>query len=359
MGFCAMLAAAGTARARAEPFLSVTRGAGAEGCPDAARLIARVEQLRGRPETGASGAYAVSFIRGDDGFRASIRSGSGARELRDRGGSCAALEQATAVTLALLLDSDAREPPSREPAADGGGEPASGAPAPVPGASATAAGAPAPAPGAPVPASSAPAPSPAASAVTPPARPEPTPADGGERGVEATSPERSATRLTLAAGATGLFGVVRPFAPALSAEVGIGGARWRATMGALWLVPQTLRHGPGELRETLLGGAARACFAAAGSEALRFDVCSGIHAGRLQVAARGYTRNDVAEKAWLAVPLELSLSRLSGPLGFDVGAAALLPLRRNDFSVDGVGVAYSSPPVGALVSLRGVGVWVL
>ncbi|WP_437335859.1 hypothetical protein [Sorangium sp. So ce394] len=348
MGFCAMLAAAGTARARAEPFLSVTRGAGAESCPDAARLVARVEQLRGRPETGASGAYAVSFTRGDDGFRAAIRSESGARELRDRGGSCAALEQATAVTLALLLDSDAREPSLREPDADGGGDPG-----PAPGASAPAPGAPAAAAGAPAPASAAPAVTP------PPARPEPTPADRGERGAEATSPERGATRLTLAAGAAGLFGVVRPFAPALSAEAGIGGARWRATMGALWLVPQTLRHGPGELRETLLGGAARACLTAAGSAALRFDVCSGVHAGRLQAAASGYTRNDVAEKAWLAVPLELSLSRLSGPLGFDIGAAALLPLRRNDFSVDGVGVAYSSPPVGALVSLRGVGVWVL
>ncbi|WP_148313287.1 hypothetical protein [Sorangium cellulosum] len=344
MGFCAMLAAAGTARARAEPFLSVTRGAGAEGCPDAARLIARVEQLRGRPETGAIGAYAVSFTRGDDGFRASIRSGSGARELRDRGGSCAALEQATAVTLALLLDSDAREPPSQAPEADAGGETASGAPAMAAGAPATAAGAPAPS---------------QASAAVPPARREPPGAGGGAREHEAPSPEGGATRLTLAAGAAGLFGVVRPFAPALSAEAGIGGARWRATIGALWLVPQTLRHGPGELRETLLGGAARVCFAAAGSEALRFDVCSGIHAGRLQVAASGYTRNDVAEEAWLAVPLELSLSRLSGPLGFDVGAAALLPLRRNDFSVDGVGVAYSSPPVGALVSLRGVGAWVL
>ncbi|XXX78037.1 hypothetical protein WMF30_04605 [Sorangium sp. So ce134] len=332
----------------------MTRGAGAESCPDAAHLIARVEQLRGRPETGASGAYAVSFTRGADGFRASIRSGSGARELRDRGGGCAALEQATAVTLALLLDSDAREPSLQAPEVDAGGEAsgAAGAPAPAAGAPAPAAEALAPVPGAP-------APSPQASAAAPPARPEPPRASGGEREGEAPSPERGATRLTLAAGAIGLFGVVRPFAPALSAEVGVGGGRWRATVGALWLVPQTLRHGPGELRETLLGGAARACFAAAGSEALRFDVCSGIYAGRLQVAASGYTRNDAAEKAWLAVPLELSLARLSGPLGFDLGAAALLPLQRNDFSVDGVGVAYSSPPVGALVSLRGVGVWVL
>ncbi|WP_437863071.1 hypothetical protein [Sorangium sp. So ce363] len=335
-----MLAASGTATAQTEPFLSVTRGAGAESCPDAARLIERVEQLRGRPETGASGSYVVDFTRDTDGFRASIRSGSGARELRDRSRSCAGLEQATAVTLALLLDSDAREPSAQAPEA-GAGAGASPAPEAV----------------APAPEAVAPAPEAVAAAATSP--PKPAGPGGGERTGEAPSAGRTPTRLTLAVGAIGLFGVVRPFAPALSAEVGIGGARLRATMGALWLVPQTLKHGPGELRETMLGGVVRACVAAAGSEALRFDVCSGLHAGWLKAAASGYTRNDVAEKMWLAVPLELSLARLSGPLGFDVSASALLPLRRSDFSVDGVGVAYSSPPVGVLVSLRGVGVWVL
>ncbi|XYH99106.1 hypothetical protein ACMHYB_04875 [Sorangium sp. So ce1128] len=318
----------------------MTRGAGAEACPDAARLIERVERLRGRPETGASGAYLVEFTRDADGFRASIRSGSGARELRDRGRSCAGLEQATAVTLVLLLDSDAREPSLQAPDA----EPVAG---------------PSPAPEPPAPALEAPAPSPEAPAETALARPEPAGAGGGAPEGEVPRSERALTRLTLAAGATGLFGVVRPFAPALSAELGIGGAQFRAAIGALWLVPQTLKHGPGELRETMLGGVVRACFAVAGSAALRLDVCSGIHAGQLTVAASGYTRNDVAEKAWLAVPLELSLASLAGPLGLDVGAAGLLPLRRSDFSVDGVGVAYRSLPVGVLVSLRGVGIWVL
>ncbi|WP_437279571.1 hypothetical protein WME90_03155 [Sorangium sp. So ce375] len=317
----------------------MTRGAGAESCPDAARLIERVEQLRGRPETGASGAYLVEFTRGPDGFHASIRSGSSARELHDRSRSCAALEQATAVTLALLLDSDAREPAVRAPEADAG----AGSPTAPEGAASTPA---------------APAPSPEAPAAPALARPEPAGAGGEPRG-EAPSSERGATRLTLGVGAAGLFGVVRPFAPALSAEVGIGGAQFRAAIGALWLVPQTLEHGPGELRETMLGGVVRACFAAAGTEVLRLDVCSGIHAGRLKAAASGFTRNDAVEKTWLAVPIELSLASLAGPLGFEVGAAALVPLRRNDFSVDGVGVAYRSPPVGVLVSLRGVGVWVL
>ncbi|WP_437531522.1 hypothetical protein WME79_02795 [Sorangium sp. So ce726] len=309
----------------------MTRGAGAESCPDAARLIERVEQLRGRPETGASGSYLVEFTRDADGFRASIRSGTGARELRDRSRGCSGLEQATAVTLALLLDSDAREPSSRAPEADVG---AGASPAPE---------------------AAAPAPEAAAAAIS---RPRPAGPGGGERENEAPSAGRTPTRLTLAVGAIGLFGVVRPFAPALSAEVGIGGARLRATMGALWLVPQTLEHGPGELRETMLGGVGRACMAAAGSEALRFDVCSGIHAGWQKAVASGYTRNDVAEKMWLAVPLELSLASLTGPIGLDVSASALLPLRRSDFSVDGVGVAYSSLPIGALVSVRGLGIWV-
>lgn len=334
-----MLAAPGTATAQAEPFLSVTRGAGAEICPDAARLIELVEQLRGRPETGASSVYLVDFTRDADGFRASIRSGSGARELRDRSRSCAGLEQATAVTLALLLDSDAREPSAQAPEAGAGAEPSPAAEAAAP-------------------APEAPAPSREAPADTALARPEPAEPGGGAPVDEAPSLERGATRLTLAAGAAGLFGVVRPFAPALSAELGIGRARFRAAIGALWLVPQTLEHGPGELRETMLGGAVRACFATAGVGALRFDVCSGVHAGRLKVAASGFTRNDAVEKTWLAVPIELSLASLAGPLGFEVGAAALVPLRRDDFSVDGVGVAYRSPPVGALVSLRGVGSWV-
>jgi hypothetical protein len=332
-----MLAASGTAAAQTEPFLSVTRGAGAEICPDAARLIERVEQLRGRPETGASSSYLVDFTRDTDGFRASIRSGSGARELRDRSRSCAGLEQATAVTLALLLDSDGQASSPQEPGVEARDAPPRDAPPPAP---------------------PAPAPSPSASAERPPvARPAPAGAGGGER--EASTSGRGATRLTLAAGAAGLFGVVRPFAPALSADLGIGGARFRAAIGALWLVPQTLELGPGELRETMLGGAVRACFAAAGVRGLRFDVCSGVHAGRLKVAASGFTRNDAVEKTWLAVPIELSLASLAGPLGFEVGAAALVPLRRNDFSVDGVGVAYRSPPVGALVSLRGVGSWML
>jgi hypothetical protein len=79
----------------------------------------------------------------------------------------------------------------------------------------------------------------------------------------------------------------------------------------------------------------------------------------LKVEANGYTRNDQVDKAWLAVPLELSLLTTASPMGVELGASALLPLRRNDFAIDNLGVAYESWPVGLLVSMRAVGSWLL
>jgi len=52
---CVSFALAGTARAEA-PTLSVTREAGAEHCADTEALLARLESIRGRPETGATTA---------------------------------------------------------------------------------------------------------------------------------------------------------------------------------------------------------------------------------------------------------------------------------------------------------------
>ena len=52
-----IVATASSAAAQPEPAVSVTRGAGAEECPDSSGLLARIEQLRGRPEAGAEVAY--------------------------------------------------------------------------------------------------------------------------------------------------------------------------------------------------------------------------------------------------------------------------------------------------------------
>jgi len=310
-----------TASAQQAEVLNVTREPGAEGCPDTNALLVRIAQLRGRPEAGATTHYDVRFTREDGGFAAAIRARGGAggeRVLRDRGQTCAALEQAAAVTIALLLDSDARAS-VRKPA------PADAAPAP-----AAQIGAPGP-------------------ADRPAAAPEP--AAGGR----VASPPRASLRL----GAGALIGVVRPLAPALGAEAGIGLGRVRFGAGVLWVPAQALEHGPGEVRESLLGGKARACFAAAGGSIVRLDLCSGLYAGQLKVSARDFTRDDSAAKHWLALPLEIGLASDATPLGWELAAALLVPLRRHDFAVDGLGVVYESLPIAVLLSLRAVAEWPL
>jgi hypothetical protein len=295
-----------------ESFLSVTRDAGTESCPDADALGEHVRRVRGQQTTGATATYHVTFAFKAGVFRASIRVGNaaGARVLRDRGGTCASLEQATALTLALLLDSDASALPPEEEAATA---PKLEAPKRQP---------------------------------VEPARAEP-PA------------KHTNVRLTLGAGGAALLGVLNPIAPAVLAEAGIGVARFRTNIGVLWVPEQTLELAPGSVNETLLSGVARMCLAPWQGQGLRFDVCSGVHAGLLKVHAAGYTRDGAASKAWLAVPLELALSTSAAPMGVELGVSALVPLRRNDFAIDNLGVAYESWPVGMLLSLRAMGSWLL
>jgi hypothetical protein len=86
--------------------LEVTHGPGAEACPLAPALLERLQRIRG-PEL-PGGPYQVDFTREGAETTARIRVGAEGRtvrELRARSESCEALAQATAVALALLLDS--------------------------------------------------------------------------------------------------------------------------------------------------------------------------------------------------------------------------------------------------------------
>lgn len=288
--------------------LSVSREAGAETCPDAPALTLHVVRLRGQQAAGAQAAYHVTFSRDGGVLRAAIRpsGGGGVRVLKDRGQDCASLEQATALTLALLLDSDARQLTSARPE---------------------------------------PEPPPRARA---PGKPP-------ERAPRAAT--RDTVRLALSFGGAGLFGVVQGAAPAAVADWGVFVNRFHTSLGVLGVPAQKLDLGPGQLRETLLSGVARTCYAAATGDRVRVELCTGIYAGLWRVQARGYTRNDSLERAWLAVPLELSISTRSSPLGVELGVSALLPLRQSDFAIDNLGTAYESWPVGGLLSLRALGSW--
>ncbi|HVR21062.1 MAG TPA: hypothetical protein VMS65_15225 [Polyangiaceae bacterium] len=296
----------GTAQADEGAAVVVTRGAGAEHCPDGPELSERVQSVRGQAETNPSARYEVAFARDASGLSASIRSSRGAssRVLRDAGPSCSALAQATAVTLALLFDSNTVETPEPTP---------------------------------------------------PPA----TPRVDSESTAAEPPPKASTTSATLSLGGGALAGVLAPVVPAFTADGGIELAHFRTSLGALAVFPHSTELAPGVVRQSLASGYARTCFSPVRGSLLRFDVCTGIYAGILKGEGLGFTENAEASTPWLAFPLELALRSVSPGFGWEAGAAALVSVRRHEFAIDGVGVAYDSPPVGALFSLRVVGLWAL
>ncbi len=255
--------------------LVVERGTGAEQCPDADTLSARVEQIRGRAEHELASRYHVVFTRREDVFAAVISTGPGganARVLENSGPTCSALANATAVTLALLFDSDVKQKPP---------PPSVPAPPPV-----------------------------AAEPVVAPAQKLPSP-----------------RYATLAVGAAGLAGVLRPVSLALIADGGFAGPRWRASIGALWGLPQTIPLGPGTVREQLLSGFSRACLAPWTGGSLRFDLCSGAVFGFMTGEGQGYSRNERRTQPWVAIPLEFALAGFHTSVGWELSVAAMVTLR--------------------------------
>jgi hypothetical protein len=278
--------------------LEVTRGEAAAACPEAPALLERLARIRGTELPG--GPYRVDFTREGEETTARIQLGAEGRtvrELRARGESCDALAQATAVALALLLDSQAAL--SQVPAA------------PL----------------------------------------EPPPAAPLPRVEEHRLPAPDARRVTVALGGGVLVGALRPVMPAVEAAAELRAGRLGARLGALAGLPGRVALGPGEVRSWSVGGSARACFAVRDA-ALRTELCTGAIAGAAGAQADGYRRDERRVRPWVAIPVELGVARLAGRFGVELGAAALVPILRDDFAVEGLGPAYRSLPVSVLVAAR-------
>jgi hypothetical protein len=313
------------ARAQSPDAIRVERQPGAEDCPDTDALAKRVAALLGRSSDPQTPPYLVTFARTPQAFSAAIRAGDESatvRRLSARESSCAALAHATAVALAVLLDADlsTKSGELSESGAAGSAETSEAATEkkaePIP---------------------PKPAPSPASSAP------------------EAEPPEPPSTSLPVypfaAVGAGAALGVLRPASFALRADVGLELRRLRASVGALWLTPQTLHVAPGSAREQLLSASFRACYALADGARLRLDACSGAFVGAAQAEARGFSQNLKQSELFLAFPAGLALATQMGQVGWELAASALLVCPPNEFNVVGRGPTYQPSPVAGLFTL--------
>ncbi|MEO8900850.1 MAG: hypothetical protein ABI488_04320 [Polyangiaceae bacterium] len=309
--------------------LTVEREPGTEACPDEAALTARVRAVRGSEAEGGSTAYVVRFKRTRKGLSAEIRVGEGSvRALNTNTASCHVLAKGVAVTLAMLIDSDAAAQPSHPPEA-------------------------ANAPAAPEPAETT-VPPPSKAAPPLPSKTDPPLPSGAGRPLPSEASPSRAVRGLVAFGGAGLVGVLGPIDPAFTLEGGLRSGIFRVNLGVMWGFPRQLEVAAGSVTESLLAATLRVCSVVAGGERLSLAVCAGAFAGELGGDARGFADVERHHRPWLVLPVELSLARLGGPLGWELSAAALVPVVQRDFGVTDAGVAYRTPVLGGLLALRGV-----
>ncbi len=300
--------------ARAEPAtLSVERLAGAESCPDASALAARVAELEPSAELSAGAKssarhLSVTLSRQPEHWAAEIvLSGprGGRRTLTDSGATCAGLGEAVALTLAMLREAEADE--SEPPPAEAVSEPR---PGPL---------------------------------VQPPPPPPP----------ERPAPSSPAPELGLGVSAGGVAHVGLLARAGVGVEAGIElalGDRFRTLLGGLWTAPQSIDHGEGRVEVSLLALRLAACLDLFGEQGgVELAACAAQWVGRLSGSGHDYSAYTLSvARPWLAAGAGARLTGpLAGPIGWYGSVSGAVPLLRERFAVEGVsGVAFEPPPIG-------------
>lgn len=269
------------------------RSESALGCPDSTGLRERVRALR--PEAPPEGLeIEIRFDREGQGYVATVQTAGRlqtTRVLHAPGPECEGLADATAVSVSLLLDLLPDPPPASPPP-------------------------PSPAPN------------------SPPAPPK-APlgiwfALGG--GFSWQLPSRAGGFATTEA-------LIAPLPPLL---FGLGGA----------LSPTApLEKGEAAVEVDLRFAFARACWVFGSPGGVRAGGCALPAVGRLRGRGQGYALDREANRPWFALGGGvLAAGPLAGPVGWLAESTAFAPLGRESFSVEGLGRAYRTPPVGVLTS---------
>jgi hypothetical protein len=265
----------------------VERSEDAEPCPGPSAFRDRVLD----DDRGSSRTVRVRFERSEHGFIATVQTTEGRRRLEDP--SCDALAEATLVVVRLALDEVSSTPAEERSSADAGPTP----PPQVPAAA------------------------------------------------------RRSSRVEVLAGGAAALGLGVPFAPGvrIAAGVAFADARLSAGLTGIYLPATTRSLPPGEVAIELLGGGAEACGrATTSSQSLGVALCARAELSRLQGTARGYGRNKERGRPLPTAGLVLrGVGRVLGPIGIFAEAAAVVPLARERFHIEGAGVVYDPPAVAA------------
>ncbi len=271
--------------------ITVSRGAGAEDCPDATALAVSVNRRFRAPRVNAaatapSNGYAIEITHTDRGYRAVLRGGGnsgGEREVTDPSLTCGAMADALAVTLAILVQAAA--PPQTTVRSHSAARVASDAMA--------------------------------------------APFDE-----------------VLRVGGGFTVGLPVGVSPALFGELALSWSRWSVGAGGLWVPARDVHYGPGQVSISYKLGYLRGCYALIAWRTVRAEACLWPMVGGVSGQGEGFLVNRNPQRLWAGLGAGPVIGgRLFWRLGWELRAVAIGAIRQQRFTLDGAGAAYESGPV--------------
>lgn len=317
----AMIASSATARADG---LVVQRSPGLD-CPEAPALSSRIRTFTPRapaaasPSAGSDETIRVEFGRRGSRLSATIHTTGekrGTRVLDDEGPSCAALAEATALAIAILVDPEAAAAIARDDSPGAAAPPKPEPPPPPP---------------------------------VEPARDAPplSPA------LEPNEPKRVGRGWGLAihGGAGVVSGLNASIAPLLLIGVEIRPIDLVSVEASMLFAPARGHDlDRGAVDVSLLGGEALGCawpVSRAGPLAIDAGACVGAAVASVRGEGRGYDADRSASRPWGALDAHLAIrGTLLGPIGCGLRAGVVVPFHRESFGISGIGTAYEMAAVG-------------
>ncbi|MBX3201773.1 MAG: hypothetical protein KF894_26790 [Labilithrix sp.] len=286
--------------------IQVERSASADACPDAEAFLQLI-RARGDDGGGATSTdITVRFERTTDGFRSSVRVADGPpRSLVDDAPSCDGLAEATALAVKLTLDLDAARP--------------------------------------------------SAVKSTPDATPKPPPPAGDLPPVAEARP-RTLGELSLSGVvAVGLASPVAAGARAGAAVVLDRRGHWTLGLGGLVLPAQSTDIADGTVHVSVQGGGLEACGRAPIGQAALLALCGRAEALRIAGESRGFDRTERQARAtFTSAGLARARARVAGPIAVFLELGVIVPLVRQRFAIDTVGVVYDPPLVAGAAGIGAV-----
>ncbi len=359
IGVCNALAAGCAANAYADdargPFRLVwVRGERTESCADRMSIADGVTRRLGRNVFSDAAPRSIEavvqhegdtweahiYVRGDDGRL------SGSRILTSRASTCASVEAAVTLAIALAIDPDAALDPSRAPQPSRPVAGAAGASAP----SAT-----------PTPSSVPPVPCPPPEPPPPPPVVQPPPAVAPppcplERPCppSAPAPASGSPGVAVAVRAVAAFGLLPGAAPGFALSTDVPLTRFvHGTAGAEYLPER--RTSDGAFAFGMTAAWLGACVRPLDSSSASLSFCATGQAGGIHAVVFSLTPTRPGDQVWAGASVGGVLRvRLVGPLETEIGGEAVVPLTRYPFAVKGGSTVFQQDPVAG-VAYAGAG----